>query len=410
MIVGLAAVAMVTAACSGTGNDDAADTTELVAASETTTTRAASPASTDVPTTTSTTTTSTTTTTTPAVAAPACPDLFRDDGDVAEVSDVVLAAWQPATGAMLWELPLGTRFPAWSVWSDEIVLGFRNGDLVGIDVRTCASWSTGAERPIADLAVLEGGIIVAAGEGIVQGFSGPGFGVWRHDGDDAMFGYVGDTGGVVVFVDQFGDLLGLDAFTGGTVFEWGGAAELAAVAIDQSRVYRSTGTEVTARPAGGGDVEWAAVLPSVAALYPAGGTLLALDGTTLHALDRDTGELRWSVPFAGDVAAPVVMEHGELHLATRDDALGFDTVWHLDPADGSTIYRGMAPANTEWSPEMDDGLVLQVGADGTISGVSMLERTLWTLPTGANRIDRFSTVELGPSGIVVTLTFSAERF
>lgn len=404
-------MAIVMAACSGTDNAGAAGSAApggditLVATSTSSATLSPAPATT--------TTITPTTTGSPRMSTIApleCPDLFRGDGDEAETPDVVLAAWQTTTGELLWELPLGSRLPEWGVWSDQVVLGFPDGDLVGIDVRTCASWSTGAERSISDMAVLSGGMIVTTGDGIVQGRDAAGFGVWRHDGEDARFAYAGDTGGVVVFADQTGGLVGFDAFTGATVFEWGGVPGLAPAAVDETSVYRSTGSELVARPAGGGDAVWATDLPGLIALYPAVGTLLAQDPTMLHALEPTTGDLRWSVPFDGEIAPPAVLEHGELHLAARHGSIGFDTLWHLDPTDGSTVHRGGAPAGTEWFPEMDDGLVMQIGAEGAVAGVSMLERRLWSLPTGANGIDRFTLAEVGPGGVVLTLTFSAERF
>ena len=117
----------------------------------------------------------------------------------------------------------------------------------------------------------------------------------------------------------------------------------------------------------------------------------------------------WSIPFDGTIAGPLVLDHSEVHVAARHDTPGFDTIWHLDPADGEVIFRADAPAGTEWFPEMDDSLVLQVGEDGLVTAVNLLQRSVWTIDTGANRIDRFTRAEIARGGVVVTLSYSAER-
>ncbi len=324
--------------------------------------------------------------------------------------DAVVHAWLAPVGTLLWEMPLGDIAPAWAVWSDQLILGFPDGELVGIDVATCASWSITVPGGIDDFAVTEHGMILVLTGDTIAAYSGAGFGAWRHvNPGGSVHRFVAANAGIHVFVDQFGDLLGID--TGGTtVFRWGGASDGGAVAVSESFVYRATGAEIAARPVAGGDVTWAEPIAGVDALYAVPGTLLAHDGTDLHAFEPQTGARRWSVPFDGEIAGPAVLDRGEIHLLTRREAVGFDTLWHLDPTDGSTVLRGVAPAGTEWFPEMDDALVLEVGDDGTVTAVDLLGRALWTLPTGANRVDRFTRVEIARGGVIISLTFSAERF
>jgi outer membrane protein assembly factor BamB len=354
-------------------------------------------------------TTQTTTVTTETSLGFACPDLYDVEGDDAERQDGVLAAWVTPDGEPMWEIPLGSRVPAWAVWSDTVILGFTDGELTGIDVATCDSWSITIPGGIDDLAVTEQGLILALNRGNISAYSGQGFGAWIHQAIDSWFRFAGENNGIHVFVDQFGDITGFD--TGGEVtFIWGGASEAPAVAVSESFVYRATGAEIAARPAGGGEVIWANEISGIEALYVVPGLLLAVDGESLHALAPATGELIWSIPFADDIARPMVLDHGELHILARDDSVGFDTLWHLDTGDGATIFRGIPPAGGEWFSEMDDGLVLEVGEDGTVTAVNLLHNDAWTVQTGANRIDRVTEAEVARGAVIVTLTYSAERF
>ncbi len=59
---------------------------------------------------------------------------------------------------------------------------------------------------------------------------------------------------------------------------------------------------------------------------------------------------------------------------------------------------------------MDDALLLQVGEDGRVTAIDMRQQVAWVVETGANRVDRFTQAERAPGGVVVTLSFSAERF
>lgn len=415
ILAGLIIAAMVLAACSNETEGGATS----AAPGDGETTPATSPTTAATSTTTPPTTTShaSTTSTTAAVTSTAppettapgfvCPDLSRTVDD-ADVDAVQLAAWS-ASGEAAWEIPIGNVIPAWAVWSDLVVLGFPDGELVGIDVATCESWSITLAGGIADLAVTEQGVYLAINGGTIAAFSGDGFGAWRHQAIDSVYRFVGDNAGIAVFVDQFGDVTGIDT-SGEVVFVWGGVSDARTVAMSETFVYRATGAEVAARPVGGGDVVWANELAGIEALFAAPGTLLAQDAGRLHALEPQTGDVRWSVRFDGEIAGPAVLAHDELHLAARHDAIGFDTLWHLDPADGSTIFRGMAPPNREWFPEMDDALLLQIGEDGTVVGLDMLQQPVWTIDTGANRISRFTQAEIARGGAVVTLSFDAERF
>jgi outer membrane protein assembly factor BamB len=253
-------------------------------------------------------------------------------------------------------------------------------------------------------------MILAVNDGEIAAFAGTGRGAWRYETGGSVLSFAGSNDRVAVFVDQFGDITGLDVGSGDVIFTWGGAAADTSVAVDEALVYRTTGAEVAARPVRGEDVVWTTELVAVEALFTVPGTLLAQDAIAVYALEPATGEVRWSIPFEGEVAPPIVLGHDELHLAARQGSIGFDTLWHLDPADGSTIFRGTAPPNTEWFPEMDDELLLQVGEDGTVAAIDMLQRVVWTVATGANRIDRFTQAEVAADGSVVTLSFSAERF
>ncbi len=408
----LAAVALFAVACAG---DDLAETSTsssaptVTDAPATTSTTTAPPSTSTTSTTTAATTTTTAATTGTEAPAVACPDLNRSGDDTAEVFDAVVHAWRAPAGTLLWEIPLGDVAPAWAVWSDELILGFPDGELVGIDVATCASWSITVPGGVDDLAVTEHGMILVITGDTIAAYSGAGFGAWRHENPGSVHRFVAANAGIHVFVDQFGDLIGID--TGGTlVFTWGGASDGGAVAVSESFVYRATGAEIAARPVAGGDVTWAKPIAGIDALFAVPGTLLAHDGTDLHAFEPQTGALRWSVPLDGEIAGPAVLDHGEIHLLARHDTIGFDTMWHLDPADGSTVLRGVASAGTEWFSEMDDALVLEVGDDGTATAVDLRHEARWTLDTGANRVDRFTGVEVARGSVIISLTFSAERF
>ena len=139
------------------------------------------------------------------------------------------------------------------------------------------------------------------------------------------------------------------------------------------------------------------------------GTLLAHDGETLTAYEPATGDVRWTVPFDGEIAGPMVLDHNELHIAARHGALTHN-LWHLELATGSTVARGRAPDGTEWFVETDDALMLEVADDGAVRGITMLQRPRFEIDTGANRVSRFTQVELASRAVIVTLTFSAERF
>ncbi len=338
----------------------------------------------------------------------ACPDLLRDDGPDTEFQDVVLAAWNEGTGEQLWEIPLGTRMPSWGVWSDEVVLGFSDGKLVGVGASSCDSWSITIAGGIDELSVPESGSYIVRSGSELSGFSGHGFGSFRYQASDTGWRFVADNAGVSVFIDNFGDLLGLDG-GGNAVFTWGGANGRIAVAVSETFLFRSTGAEVAARPVGGGGITWTVELADIDELYAVPGTLLARGGGQLHGLEPQSGGVRWSIPFEEEITGPVVLSHNELHLASLGESLGH-TLWHLDPLDGAAIFRGEAPQGTEWFAEMDDALLLQVGSDGLVRGVNMLQREMWSLPTGANRIDRFTQVELARGSVIITLSFSAERF
>ncbi len=413
------ALALLAAGCSG---DDAAapDSTDAAAVTTTQTTdRTTSPSTTTTSTVVETTTTTTappagdrTTTTGGTSEAPpvfACPDLFGQDADP-ERSDGILEAWALPGLEAMWQIPLGARTPAWAVWSDEVILGFADGELVGLDIATCeVAWTITVQSGIQDLVVTEQGLILTVNGGTIAAFSGQGFGAWRHQAIDSVYTFVGENNGIHVFVDQFGDLIGFD--TGGdVVFQWGGASDPLAVAVSESYVYRATGAEIAARPVAGGDVVWATEIPGVSALFAVPGLLIARDDAELHAINPQDGARLWSLAFDGEIAGPMVLDHGEIHIAASEDAIGVDTVWHLDPADGTTVFRATAPAGTEWFPEMDDALVLEIGDDGTVTAVNLRQRSVWTIETGANRIDRFTHADVGRTGVIVTLTYSAERF
>ena len=85
---------------------------------------------------------------------------------------------------------------------------------------------------------------------------------------------------------------------------------------------------------------------------------------TLSEIDAGSAVVTETPAFDGEIAGPMVLDHGEIHIAASEDAIGVDTVWHLDPADGSTVFRATVPAGAEWFPEMDDALVLEIGDDG----------------------------------------------
>lgn len=409
-------------ACADFGGDAPEPTTTAPAGDESTTTGPATStggATTTAPTTSSTappkaSTTTSTTGVPDTTAGPdsstefSCPDLLRAN-DAGEVEDVMLASWR-AGGESLWEIPLGTVQPVWAVAGDEVILGFSDGTLVGVEIATCAGWEISLPGGgIDQLAITESGMIIAVHGGSISAFTGPGVAAWRHAGADGGYRFAGENNGIAVFVDQFGDIVGIDA-AGGIVFEWGGASGLATVAVSETFVYRGTGAEVAARPVAGGDVVWAGRVSGIEALFTAPGLLLAQDDGNLHALAAGSGELLWSIPFDGEIASPVVVEHGELHLAARHTNFWYDTLWHLDPADGATIMRGTAPPNTEWFPEMDDALLLQVGEDGRVTAIDMQQRVAWVVETGANRVGRFTQAETAPGGVVITLSFSGERF
>ncbi len=414
----LAVMTLLIAGCTDSDTTPTPTTSSPTGADETTTTRAGEPtttassAATQPPATATSTTTSTTfaDTTTTGVngtgVSYVCPDLYRID-ETSEVDDVHLAGWT-AQGETTWEMGIGDVLPAWAVHDGQVILGLPAGELVGLDVATCGGWSITVPDGIADLAVTADGIILAINGGTISAFDSLGAGVWRHQAIDSVYQFAGENAGVAVFVDQFSDATGFDT-SGEVIFTWGGASGPAAVAVSETFVYRATGAEVAARPVGGGGEVWVTELAEVEALFAVPGTLLAQDNASVHALDPQTGEVRWSIPFEGEIAAPVVLDHGELHLAARQNSIGFDTLWHLDPADGSTIFQGAAPTGTEWFPELDDGLLVQVGEDGRVTAIDLRQQELWTVDTGANRLGRFTAVELAPGGFV-TLTHSGERF
>jgi len=323
---------------------------------------------------------------------------------------VVLAAWNQSTGEQLWEIPFGTRWPHWGVWSDEVVLGFPDGQLVGVDATTCDSWSITVAGGIDDLAVTEVGAYITHVGAELAGFSGDGRGSWRYKAADTVFKYVTDNAGVSVFIDHFGDLIGLESSSGTTVFNWENSAGLAVhIAAGESFLYRAAAGELAARPIGGGGVLWNQPVEDLAGLWTVPGTLLAHDGDTLTAYEPATGEMRWNVPFDGEIAGPMVLDHNELHVAARHGLLTHD-LWHLELATGSIVARGQAPDGKEWFVETDDGLMLEVGDDGVVRGITMLQRPRFEIITGANRVSRFTQVEVAGGGVIVTLSFSAERF
>lgn len=400
---------IVVAAC----GDDAPVATTGATTTETATSLAPStlpPSTATEPPTTVTTMAPSTTAAPPSTTAPGkCPELAADAGPDAEVIDVVLAAWNRTTGELLWEIPLGTRLPRWGVWSDEVILGFTGGELVGIDVVTCDSWSITLRDGIDDLWVSEEGTSIVRSGSELAGFSGRGFGNWRFDPFGPVLQLVGQNAGVSVFADVEGGLIALETGGGAGLFEWGGAAADTAVSVSESFVFRSTGAEVAARPVRGGDVVWTSELAGVRDLFSVPGTLAAQTDDELIALDPATGEERWRIGFGGEISGPIVLDHGELHIASREGSLSH-TLWHLDPNNGATVFRADAPAGKEWFSEMDDGLLLESGSDGVVRGITMMQRTLFELETGADPVGRFTHVELARGGVVVTLTFSAERF
>lgn len=337
-----------------------------------------------------------------------CPDLFAEVEPDAEARDIVLAGWNQGTGELLWEIPLGSRMPSWAIWNDEVILGFGDGQLVGIEASTCDSWSIDAGRT-SDLAITEGGTYLSLNGARIAAFSGRGTESWRWQAIDSLYRFVAENAGVAVFVDNFGEVTGIVTESGEGAFFWGGASGPIAVAVIEGFVYRSTGAELAARPVAGGTVAWTAPLADVDELHSVPGTLLALGGGELRALEPQTGEVRWTIPFDESITGPAVLDHNELHLAAPGESLSHN-LWHLNAATGATIFTGSAPAGTEWFAEMDDELLLQVGSDGFVRGINMLQREVWSLPTGANGVDRFTQVETAGGPIVVTLTFSAERF
>jgi len=401
--LGLAFIVLI-ASCSSGDQEPAAEapaTTTAPTTLDTTTTTTTTAAATTTTTTSAAPQPETTTTTTEAAG---CPDLFADEGPDTEAQDVVLAAWREPTGELLWEIPLGTRLPAWGVSGDQVILGFLDGTFVGLDAATCAaSWSLSLD-PISDLAVTDAGTTIVASGTELAGYSGPGFASWRQSLTVPQT-FLTEGGNVSVFVDPNGTLTGIDTNGGSILFEWASGGDFPLVAIDIAYVYRALDGLVEARPVGGGDVVWTVQIDGANQLLAANGTVLVKTQDRLHAVEPQTGEIRWSIDFDDRIADPVVLDHGELHLASWPD-----TLWHLDPATGDVVFRGVAPEGHEWIPALDDGLVLEVGDDGTVTGISLLQNETWTLETGADRLSRVTLVERAPGAVVVTLTFSGERF
>lgn len=394
-------VCLVAAACSSGTSDTSAIGTGPTTTQEptaTTTTVAAPTTSTLPPTTVATTTTS-------LVVPPAACAVELPTSDTDEVLDAELAAYSVGTGSTLvWSIALGDRPVRLDTVGDRAYVGAFDGFVASFDVDPCGlDWLAAVPDGVSDVIAttqhvfaisrealsviepIEGGVeSFPLGGGLHQAAAGPDVLVVSNGSSVVLYDYVTQQPSTLQVA---GPVVGV-------------------ASADSSGMVVGHGITVELRTWLGAPV-WARDLPDPVTAVAASGDLVAavLTSNTVVAFDATSGDLLWEQPFTGAVSVGPI-DHDELHVLEVE--LGaVARHHHLDPADGSSIFVSESSALGTFS-EYDDGLLL-IADQGAVTGRSLLEQDLWTIPTGADGLSRFTEVDLA-AGLVIALSYSAERF
>jgi outer membrane protein assembly factor BamB len=384
-------------------------------ASETAATTSATTAITAPPATTATTVApvASTTTTNPVPAATTTTTLFVPPAECAielpetstdEVLDTRLAVFADGTSpAEVWTLALGNRAVEMDTLGDRVYLATLDGFAASFDIDPCGlDWVVPIPVSATEVVATRSGVFVATETDLVvlEPFEGMATTFPLEPGPHHM------VAGPDVLAVANGDSLMLYDYLTEQASQLGMGAAVTDVAAATDGVVVATGITVELRTWLGAEV-WARDMPEPVEAVDAGAgfVFVTLGNGTLVALDAMTGEVQWEKAFgSGAVVVVGPVDRGELQVLEFDEVANHH---HLALEDGSSVFVSESPVWQTFA-EYDDGLVLVV-EEGDVTARSLLEQDVWTIPTGADGLSRFTEVDV-TSGFIVALSFSAERF
>jgi outer membrane protein assembly factor BamB len=345
-------------------------------------------------------------------ATPGCPnDLFLTTDEYGERADNVLAAYLPPAQDPLWEIPLGYESVVDFAAADGRVFALlTSGTLIAIDVADCGeAWRVDLGRApgavTGGLDVEDGTLVVTASSRVSAYEAADGTNLWSDSLATPARRPLLREGIAVIAGDTTPWLRSYDVPEGGLYFDEsaGFSGPIESMDADFDAVYLAGGGKVEGRW-----IDDGTSLFSVSSSLTSGVTLFdvyayVIGEDSVAALDFDTGEEIWSTELADRALPALGIAADGVLVFTQDgqaNRLDFDAGF-ATPGGDYGAFRVF--------PEFDDDLFLVTSDDGTVTAYNLFEEAMFTLPTGANGLDRFTHLEF-VDDTVVTNTFSAERF
>jgi outer membrane protein assembly factor BamB len=270
---------------------------------------------------------------------------------------------QTVSAGYRWAFGVGPSFSTTpTVVDGTAFLAASNAGVFAVDTETgTADWTFESDQPVSPPTVVDGSLFVAAGSSSPGETPGRVYALdaatgeqrWAVDvsGDPSWLTVVNET----VFVSGTQDRVhALAAASGGTLWETAVDGSLrTAPTVAGDNLYVGSQEALFALGTLNGTEQWRFDGQFVAPPTVVDGVVFAGDGSArVHALEAATGEARWSVSFSNSpfLAAPTVADGTVL-------ASGSSTLFALNRETG----------NTRWTADIDNGLnAAPTVADGTV--------------------------------------------
>jgi outer membrane protein assembly factor BamB len=261
-----------------------------------------------------------------------------------------VTAFDAATGARRWEVPLGSAAntsPA--VGGGVVVVGDAAGDVVALDIRDGGrrwAFRTGGEVR-SSAAILEGVVYVGSADGNLYAIDlASGAERWRFAVGGAISRSPAIDAGVVYVGAAEGIFSAVDATTG--IRRWQkvlGPGQIASPAVADGLVVAASGLDdaaivhiLFALDAASGAERWRFSAPSgeqlIIGSLGEGSVFAPSDDGNVYALDRDTGKPRWQFGDHGVLGAGSALAAGVLYVAGGDRA-----VYAVDVLSGGQLWQ-----------------------------------------------------------------------
>jgi outer membrane protein assembly factor BamB len=279
-----------------------------------------------------------------------------------------------ATGRQRWLVHASTsNLSTPDIVDDTVIVGTVDDGLLAFDAKTGQpQWSVAADGPVSGApAEADGTVVFATGAGrVVAVDAATGGERWTADAGASVYSSMAIGGGIVVVGTNEGSIVAFGLLDGTVRWKMntGDAGRVGTPAIDQGRIFASTGLDASGPPshhiialdAGMGNVLWRYASPTGAAVYTpavsgAQAFVTSEDGSVV-ALDVATGTVGWTAPVDGPVEIVAAIAGTAVYAASNGRS-----AFALESATGRELWRSPI-RGTPYGPTVAGGLLL-VGTD-----------------------------------------------